>query len=280
MLTATNTWVRIGTKVLLDDVSLALHPGEVLAVIGPNGAGKSTLLRTLSGELSPQSGRLVMNGRPLADWDARQAAKMRGVLPQASALAFRFSVLEVVLMGRSPHRQSCGHSNNSAIVWQALALTDTAHLAERVYTTLSGGERQRVQLARVLAQIWEPCDPLHRYLLLDEPTSALDLAHQHAVLAIARRFADANAAGVLAILHDINLAALYADRIAVLHQGRLVAAGPPCQVLNRELIQEIFNYPVTISTHPLYPDRPLTIPHQMRAVDPTSWGRVERQTEG
>jgi iron complex transport system ATP-binding protein len=181
-------------------------------------------------------------------------------------------VLEVVMMGRSPHRQSHSHADNIAIVWQALALTDTTHLAERIYTTLSGGERQRVQLARVLAQIWEPCDPLHRYLLLDEPTSALDLAHQHAVLAIARRFADANAAGVLAILHDLSLAALYADRIAVLHQGRLVAAGPPCQVLNSELIRDIFNYPVTVGTHPLYPDRPLTIPHLMRAANPASWG--------
>ncbi|OQW78665.1 MAG: heme ABC transporter ATP-binding protein [Proteobacteria bacterium ST_bin11] len=263
MLTATNISVRIGAKILLDDISIELHPGEVLAVIGPNGAGKSTLLRTLSSELSPQSGRLLMNGRPLVDWDALEAAKMRSVLPQASALAFRFCVLEVVMMGRSPQRQSRNHADNITIVWQALALTDTAHLAERIYTTLSGGERQRVQLARVLAQIWEPCDPLHRYLLLDEPTSALDLAHQHTVLAIARRFADANATGVLAILHDLNLAALYADRIAVLHQGRLVTVGTPGQVLNSELIRQIFNYPVTVGTHPLYPDRPLTIPHQM-----------------
>ena len=263
MLTATNISVRIGAKILLDDISIELHPGEVLAVIGPNGAGKSTLLRTLSSELSPQSGRLLMNGRPLVDWDALEVAKMRGVLPQASALAFRFCVLEVVMMGRSPHRQSRNHADNITIVWQALALTDTAHLAERIYTTLSGGERQRVQLARVLAQIWEPCDPLHRYLLLDEPTSALDLAHQHTVLAIARRFANANATGVLAILHDLNLAALYADRIAVLHQGRLVTVGTPGQVLNSELIRQIFNYPVTVGAHPLYPDRPLTIPHQM-----------------
>ncbi|MCQ8116414.1 heme ABC transporter ATP-binding protein [Methylomonas rosea] len=271
MLTATNTSVRIGAKILLNSVSLDLHPGEVLAVIGPNGAGKSTLLRTLSGELSAQSGKLLMNGRPLAAWPSQEAAKMRGVLPQASALAFRFCVMEVVMMGRSPHRQSRSHADNIAIVRQALALTDTTHLAERIYTTLSGGERQRVQLARVLAQIWEPCDPLHRYLLLDEPTSALDLAHQHAVLAIARRFADTSAAGVLAILHDLNLAALYADRIAVLHRGRLITVGTPGQVLNSELIRQIFNYPVTVGTHPLYPDRPLTIPHLMRTADTAKW---------
>ncbi len=271
MLTAQNITVRIGRKTLLDGVSLALHPGEVLAVVGPNGAGKSSLLKTLSGELAPQVGNVLMNGRPLADWDTRQAARMRGVLPQTSALAFRFSVLEVVSMGRSPHRRSHSHADNEKIAGLALKLTDTEHLAERIYTTLSGGERQRVQLARVLAQIWEPCGPLHRYLLLDEPTSALDLAHQHAVLAIAHRFAAANAAGVLAILHDLNLAALYADRIAVLHQGRLIAVGPPSQVLNSELIQRIFDYPVTIGRHPLYPDCPLMIPHIMGPNGPEGW---------
>jgi len=261
MLTATNISVRVGAKILLNELSLKLHPGEVVAVVGPNGAGKSTLLRTLSGELIPNSGAVLMNGRPLVDWDARQAARMRGVLPQSSALAFRFSVLEVVLMGRSPHRKTHCHTDNEVIARQALKLTDTEALAERIYTTLSGGERQRVQLARVLAQIWEPCEGQHRYLLLDEPTSALDLGHQHAVLSIARHFADTNAAGVLAILHDLNLAALYADRIAVLHRGQLIAVGTPGQVLNSELIQRIFDYPVMIGSHPLYPNCPLLIPH-------------------
>ncbi|AMK75229.1 MULTISPECIES: heme ABC transporter ATP-binding protein [Methylomonas] len=271
MLTANNITVRIGAKTLLDGVSLALHPGEVLAVIGPNGAGKSTLLRAMSGELTPFSGTIVMNGRPLPEWQPRQTARMRGVLPQNSALAFRFKVLEVVLMGRSPYRKTHTRDRNETIARQALQLTDTGHLAERIYTTLSGGERQRVQLARVLAQIWEPYGELQCYLLLDEPTSALDLAHQHAVLAIARRFADSQSAGVLAILHDLNLAALYADRIAVLHQGRLMSVGTPNRVLISELIQQIFDYPVTIGRHPLYPDCPLLIPHIPRAGGPESW---------
>lgn len=267
MLVADRISLQIGAKVLLDEVSLALHPGEVLAVLGPNGAGKSSLLRSLSGELSPQSGTLSLNGRPLPAWNPGQVARMRGVLPQSSALTFRFSVREVVLMGRSPHRKTHGHAQNLAITAQALALTDTAHVAERIYTTLSGGERQRVQLARVLAQIWEPCGEWHRYLLLDEPTSALDLAHQHAVLAIARRFAYTENTGVLAILHDLNLAALYADRIAVLQHGRLAAVGTPGQVLTGELVRRIFAYPVGVGSHPLYPERPLLIPHMLWSAD-------------
>ncbi|PPD32663.1 MAG: heme ABC transporter ATP-binding protein [Methylomonas sp.] len=262
MLIADQISVQIGSKSLLKQVSLTLCPGEVLAVVGPNGAGKSSLLRTLSGELSPHSGSLSLNGRLLPGWDAGQLAKMRGVLPQSSALAFRFSVRDVVLMGRSPHRKTHSHNQNLVITEQALALTDTAHLAGRIYTTLSGGERQRVQLARVLAQIWEPCGELQRYLLLDEPTSALDLAHQHAVLAITRRFADSQNTGVLAILHDLNLAALYADRIAVLHDGSLIVTDTPQGVLNSSLIQQVFQYPVSIGSHPLYPACPLLIPHR------------------
>lgn len=262
MLSAHNLTVRIGPKTLLQSVSLELHPGEVLAVVGPNGAGKSSLLKALSGELNPDSGSVSMNGGLLSSWDARQAARMRGVLPQSSALAFRFNVLEVVLMGRSPHRKTHTRHQNESIALQALTLTDTEHLTERIYTTLSGGERQRVQLARVLAQIWESCGELHRYLLLDEPTSALDLAHQHAVLTIARRFADANQVGVMAVLHDLNLAALYADRIAVLHKGHMVVTDSPVRVLDSELIRRVFDYPVSIDSHPLYPDCPLLIPHR------------------
>lgn len=265
MLQAINLTLRAGAKTLLDGVTLALRPGEVLAVAGPNGAGKSSLLRAISGELAPFAGRVLMNGRPLAEWPPQRAALLRGVLPQSAGLAFRFTVRDVALMGRSPQRKTHSAAQNRAIAEQALAMTDTGHLAERIYTTLSGGERQRVQLARVLAQIWEPQDPLHRYLLLDEPTSALDLAHQHAVLAIARRFADQQQAGVLAVLHDLNLAALYADRIALLHQGRLAAIGTPAQTLNSELIRQVFAYPVSIGSHPQIPNAPLVIPRRQVA---------------
>lgn len=269
MLEARNIDVKIRDKCLLNDVSLCVNPGEVLAVIGPNGAGKSTLLKTLCGDLKPQRGSVAMNGVVLDDWPLSERARVRGVLPQSSTLSFPFTVPEVVAMGRGPRwRENGSADHDRAIVRQAMALTDTDAFRERIYTTLSGGERQRVQLARVLAQIWDPAGNQARYLLLDEPTSALDLAHQHSVLAVARQFADRQGAGVLAILHDLNLAALYADRIALLHRGRLMASDTPERVLNDALIRDIFGYPVTIAAHPLQPDRPLVIPHLKESLRP------------
>lgn len=267
MLEARKIVVGIGGKRLLDEITLCVKPGEVLAVVGPNGAGKSTLLKTMCGDLKPQHGIITMNGTELDDWPIAELARVRGVLPQNSTLSFPFTVLEVVAMGRCPHRRNGDPAHDEAIVRQAMALTDTERFVDRIYTTLSGGERQRVQLTRVLAQIWEPAGDLPRYLLLDEPTSALDLAHQHSVLAIARRFADRFQAGVLAILHDLNLAALYADRIAVLHSGRLMAFDSPERVLDADLIMEIFGYPVTVAAHPVQTDCPLVIPHLLQNVE-------------
>lgn len=256
--------VRAGDKILLSEISLNVLPGEVLAVVGPNGAGKSTLLKALCGELSMHCGQIVMNGRNLADWSLREQACLRSVLPQNSTLVFPFSVLDVVLLGRSPHSGTRNTSHDESIARKALALTDAGVLRERLYTTLSGGERQRVQLARVLAQIWEPATSEARYLLLDEPTSALDLAHQHATLTTARHFAESQNIGVFVILHDLNLAAGYADRIAVLDGGRLKAQGSPCEVLEPGLIHEVFRVPVTVTRHPQKQNQVLIIdcPHQ------------------
>ncbi|GAB4272535.1 MAG: heme ABC transporter ATP-binding protein [Methylomicrobium sp.] len=261
MLEARAIEVVIGGQRLVHDVTLNVKPGEVLAVVGPNGAGKSTLLKTLCGDLTPRCGFVSMNGIPLDDWPLPERACIRGVLPQSSILSFPFTVSEVVAMGRSPHRNKRAVVSNEMIVRQAMRLTDTEALGERVYTTLSGGERQRVQLARVLAQIWEPVGDQPRYLLLDEPTSALDLAHQHSVLAIARQLAVGHGIGVLSILHDLNLAALYADRLAVLHLGRLMAFDSPERVLNADFIRDIFGYPVTVTRHPLQSACPWVVPH-------------------
>lgn len=256
--------VRAGNKYLLSEISLDILPGDVLAVLGPNGAGKSTLLKALCSELSIHCGEIVMNGRRIADWRLSEQACMRSVLPQNSSLAFPFSVKDVVLLGRSPHHSSRNSYRNEAIVRKALAVTDTETLRDRPYTTLSGGERQRVQLARVLAQIWEPATSGARYLLLDEPTSALDLAHQHATLTIIRHFAKSQDVGVFVILHDLNLAAGYADRIAVLDNGRLKAHGTPIEVLSPDLISETFRVPVTVTPHPKKQNQVLIIecPHQ------------------
>jgi iron complex transport system ATP-binding protein len=260
MLAAHEVSVRAGGATLLDGVSLAVRPGEILCVIGPNGAGKSTLLKVLCGDIGAAAGEVRMNGRPLRDWSLRERAKARAVLPQETALGFPLPVFEVVLMGRSPHLRGVESTHDRNIAREALRLVEADHLARRAYTTLSGGERQRVQLARVLAQIWEADDARStRYLLLDEPTAALDLAHQHAVLSLATRFAREQGIGVLAILHDLNLAALYADRIAVLKQGRLWIEGPPEMALAVEVVETVFAVRASVVRHPQRPDRWLVV---------------------
>ena len=246
MLALHDATVRVGPATLLDGVSLEARPGEVLAVVGPNGAGKTTALRALSGEAAPSAGAATLDGAPLAGLEARALARRRAVMPQASTLPFDFSVLEVVLLGRTPHRATRAADLEAA--HRALVEAGVEAFAGRRYPTLSGGEQQRVHLARALAQLDGPADAA-RYLLLDEPTSALDLAHQHAVLRTARRRA-AEGVGVVAVLHDLNHAAQYADRVAVLARGRLVACGPPRDVLTAEVVAEAFGVAVVVTEHP------------------------------
>lgn len=251
---------------LLDGVSLSVGAGEVLVLLGANGAGKSTLLKCLAGDLRPERGQVQLNGRALHHWSALEAARRRAVLPQASPLSFPFTALEVALMGRIP--QGGPSAADMEIALAALGAAEAEHLAERRYTTLSGGERQRVHLGRVLAQLWEPLpgdEP--RWLLLDEPTASLDLAHQHSVLALARRWASSGRSqrglGVLVVLHDLNLAAQYADRVAVLKQGRLLEQGRPQEVLRPQPIFDAFGLPVRVLPHPEL-DCPLIVPRAPR----------------
>ncbi len=234
---------------ILDGVSLAVEAGELLVVIGPNGAGKSTLLHLLSGALAPADGEVAFDGQPLGTWPRAALARRRAVLPQSSELSFPFRAVEVVLMGRSAHAGTSSQAHDREVVRQALEAVDAQHLAERVYPTLSGGERQRVQLARVLAQIW-PHGGEARLLLLDEPTNNLDLSHQHQLLRFARRLADREV-GVLAVLHDPNLAALYADRLAVLAEGHILSEGPVAEVLTEETVGRAFGLDVAVRPHPL-----------------------------
>lgn len=259
MLEARKISVQLGGKKILDDVSLNIKPGEVLAVIGANGAGKSTILKALSGDVSVDTGQIIMNDKPLCDWSLSERAEIRAILPQNSTLSFPFSVQDVVLMGRNPHCKYKESSRDHQIVAKAMQAVEINHLQYRQYQTLSGGERQRVQFARILSQIWEPVTSQPRYLLLDEPTSALDLAHQHETLAIARILSTKQGVGVLVILHDLNLAALYADRIAILKNGSLIAQGTPQAVLTEPVIELAFGYSVTISTHPQKRNCPLVI---------------------
>lgn len=240
-------------RTIVQDLTFDLRGGEIMAVLGNNGAGKSTLLATLSGELAPQRGELRLLGRPLDAWAARERAMRMAVLPQSSTLAFAFTAQEVVAMGRLPH--ASGAARDAAIINEVMAAADVAHLAQRNYLTLSGGERQRVHLARVMAQVWE--GGADSCLLLDEPTAALDLAHQQTILRQARTMAERGAA-VLIILHDINLAARYADRIMLLDEGRMAALGTPWEVLDPDRIEEVFGVAVQVVRHPLQ-DCPLVI---------------------
>lgn len=223
----------------LAQVTATLRPGRFTAVLGPNGAGKSTLLSLLSGERVPRQGSVRLDGQSLTHWAAQTLALRRAVMPQDTAVAFDFTVREVVELGRLPHRTSPG-SREEAIVAGALAATGVGHLAQRGISQLSGGERARVHLARALAQIWEPCPQGHaRWLLLDEPTAALDLAHQHQALGWVRRWAVEQNVGVVAVLHDLNLALRYAHDALLLGHG-CSQMGATADVLHRESIARVW----------------------------------------
>ncbi|CAI8769288.1 Hemin import ATP-binding protein HmuV [Pseudomonas donghuensis] len=245
MLRVENLSLRRGSNQVLSDISLVLEAGQVLGVLGPNGAGKSSLLGVMCGELSASEGRVTLDERGLCDWLGQQRAQRLAVLPQVSSLGFAFKVEEVVGMGRLPHNS--GLERDQQIIDLALQAADASHLIGRSYLALSGGERQRVHLARVLAQLWPGEEG--RILLLDEPTSMLDPLHQHTTLQAVREFADRGAA-VLVILHDLNLAARYCDRILLLEQGRAHALDTPQQVLRPDSLKAVFGIDVLVQPHP------------------------------
>jgi iron complex transport system ATP-binding protein len=258
MLHARRVRVTAGSTVLLDDVSIAVAPGEVVALVGPNGAGKSTLLRVLAGDLRPGSGEVVLNGRPLEAWTVMERARQRAVLPQHASLTFPLTVLEVVLLGRTPHLAGVEDAHDVEIAHGALDVVGLRVAATRLYPSLSGGERQGAQLARVAAQVWEAPPAGARFLLLDEPVASLDLVHQHATLTLVRAFAHGGA-GVVVVLHDLNLAAQYADRLVVLGHGRVVADARPRDALTPGLIAGVFGVHALVVPHPAL-DCPLVVP--------------------
>lgn len=250
MLKADAVTVIRSARRLLDAVSVSAAAGEVVAVLGENGAGKSTLLAALCGDIVPSSGTVALNGRSLRDWSPRERARMRALLPQEQHVAFGYSALEIVLLGRYPHCDGAPGRADFDIARAALARVDASHLSGRSVTTLSGGERARVQLARVLAQLMDATAGQPRFLLLDEPTASLDLAHQHLVLALARTFAEEQRVGVIAVLHDFNLALQYSDRVLCLKQGRVLASGAPQTVLTEDLLAEAFGMRCALLPHP------------------------------
>ncbi len=230
--------VRIDSKLVLSDINLTMVSGKVTALLGPNGAGKSTLLKSLCLETDIDAGEMLLDNRPIHEWDRLDLAKTLAVLPQHASLTFPFKVSEVVAMGLYP--LSVSRSQGAEIVDQQLQRLDLLSLKHRSYPTLSGGEKQRVQLARVLTQLQQAsCPPI---LLLDEPTSALDLAQQHRVLALVNTLAHEHNYAVIIVLHDLNQASRYADNLVVLERGQIVSQGDPRVVLSSETIRQVWKY--------------------------------------
>ena len=215
--------LKIGAAILVDAIDATVVPGRVTAILGPNGAGKSSLLSLLAGERKPSAGTVAVAGRCLSGWKADELARRRAVVPQSAHMAFPFTVEQVVRLGFAltpppSHRRA-------AIVAQALEAADIAHLADRTMPTLSGGERQRTHFARAMAQLAATDDGRPAYLLLDEPTASLDPAHQHALLAAVRSWVGRSGGGAAVVLHDLALAAHYADDLLLLGHGRVAARG-------------------------------------------------------
>ncbi|BBM69906.1 ABC transporter ATP-binding protein [Rhodothermus marinus] len=233
MVAANGLRVALGGRTILDGLTFEIPAGSFVGLLGPNGSGKTTLIRTISGVL-PYTGHLSLRGRPLRSWPRRALARQVAVVRQAPTLAFDFTVEDIVLLGRAPHKGWLEPftAADRARVREALAAVDLADAAHRLIHTLSGGEQQRVFLAQALAQEAD-------LLLLDEPTAHLDVHYQFEFLDRVRGLV-AEGRTVVAVFHDLSLAARYADRLLVLHRGRLVADGPPAEVLAEALIARVF----------------------------------------
>lgn len=242
LITGRGVGLQIGEAQILRDVDVDVHGGQVLALVGPNGAGKTSLLSLLAGDLAPTSGEVLLDGRPVTDHRPVELARRRGVLLQENRLSFPFEVLDVVQMGRAPWRGLPQEDDDDVAVASAMQAAEVVHLARRNFPTLSGGEKARVSLARVLAQ-----DP--RVVFLDEPTAALDIRHQERTLELARERAAAGDA-VVVVLHDLSLAAAYADRMILLEHGEVIAAGTPAEVLDAERLSSVYDYPVEVIARP------------------------------
>lgn len=243
-LAARDLSVTLGRRAVLHGATLSARPGTLTAIVGPNGSGKTTLMRAMTGEL-PAAGRVTLDGRALDRWQPAALARRRAVLPQSVTVAFPFSVVEIVRLG-SDVQGAAGEGPAMA----ALAAVGLASHARRPYRHLSGGEQQRVQLARVLAQLGGPVgDEGPNWLLLDEPVSALDIGQQLSVMRLARNFAD-QGGGVIAVMHDLNLTAMFADRVALVQTGRIAAEGTPAEVLTSARLSRVYGCALRVGEAP------------------------------
>ncbi|RTL52867.1 MAG: heme ABC transporter ATP-binding protein [Bradyrhizobiaceae bacterium] len=261
LLEAASVSVRIGKAMLLDSINVALHGGETVAIVGPNGAGKSTLLRALSGDRSCSTGEVRLKGRALASFTPRELAQHRAVLSQHVNVGFPFTVEDIVAMGAGDRRRE----QAQPLIDAAIGELDLETLRQRELPTLSGGEQQRAHFARVLVQL--SCGEQEHgpgVLLLDEPTSSLDLRHQIGLLEIARQRARTGVA-VIAVLHDLNLAVRFADRLIVLSGGRLHADGRTAETVTTDLIKTVFKVETPVG----FDDgQPFILPQRMTPLRP------------
>lgn len=243
---------RVQGATLVSDIEIKVSPGELVAVIGPNGAGKSTLLNLLSGNLHPTEGEVFLNGINTSRALPGDLALERSILTQREPIDIPYTAIQVVEMGRFPHRreQSNTREQDLEAVADAMAQTDTTRFASRTYATLSKGEQARVSLARVIAQ----ATPI---VLLDEPTTALDVAHQERIMKRAVQLARQQRTTVV-VLHDLNAAAVHADRIILMNQGTVVARGQPREVLQADLLSTVYDQPMVVVDHP-FRDCPLVL---------------------
>ncbi|MCZ8376076.1 MAG: heme ABC transporter ATP-binding protein [Beijerinckiaceae bacterium] len=265
-LTAENAGYTTSERWLVERADLALQPGQLTVVIGPNGAGKSTLLRLMSGELTPQRGRITSLGEPLAQVTAWRMAARRVVMAQSGRLSFPFRVHEVVALGILAVGRQLPRFERDNLVEASLRSADMLALADRDFQTLSGGEQQRVHFARALCQL-EAARRIEtrQVLMLDEPIASLDLEHQFALLDAARALVRRpdHPVAVMAILHDLNLAACYADHLVVMSRGRIAAQGPVRDILDEALLAEVFGVRLTLSRHG---GLPVILPHAWLAA--------------
>lgn len=225
-----------GQREILRGVDLDVDYGEIVGILGPNGTGKSTLLGVLTGDLEPAAGEVILHGTSIRELSRIELARARSVMPQANDFPFSYLVHDVVMMGRAPWGSS--EDENERIVDAAMERTDVAHMQDREITRLSGGEAARVTLARVVAQD-------SRVVFLDEPTAALDIAHQERTMAMCRQMARGGDA-VVAVMHDIQLAAAYCDRIVIMKDGGVAAVGTPDEVITPEILSDVYGWPIDV----------------------------------
>jgi iron complex transport system ATP-binding protein len=250
MISVEHITYKVGKSVLLDDVSAQFEEGQLHLIIGANGAGKSTLLKVLSKQITAQSGNVSFDGNSLKNITDQQLARFRAVLSQSGELAFPLRVWEVVMMGRYPHFSGRPANGDEKACEETMKLFDVWDFAERNYLTLSGGEKQRVHFARVMAQIWYPYENFNRCLILDEPLTFLDVHYQFGFMNILTEQVKKQNLIVIGVLHDLNLAARFANHVLLIHHGKIMADGNVETVFTKENIHAAFNIEPAIMKDP------------------------------